>query len=331
MYNVLTLNKIAAVGTKRLGDNYTCGDEVQNPDAVLVRSAAMHDMTFGDNLLAIARAGAGTNNIPVDKCAEQGIVVFNTPGANANGVKELAVAALLLASRDIVGGIEWANSISDDPDIANAYDPVIAGAIKELSATIGNTSIKNMSIEQLSDVYDVYRAVLTRVRDANKAMAENIKASIEELAKSTIREVQTVGGSQKYRISALDAVRKFDWNNMKPVYAMERIGSSTLTEVFNNVRAGEDTWAKDVSEAREYYLEKSKKYGYDKWDFDKKYRFESNSGIPFELTLEQILSLYAYSRRKQAHEHLRLGGFVFDSNIETMHGAPGFIQSYFNA
>ena len=206
---------------------------------------------------------------------------------------------------------------SDDPDIANGYDPVIAGAIKELSATIGNTSIKNMSIEQLSDVYDVYRAVLTRVRDANKAMAENIKASIEELAKSTIREVQSVGGSNKYRISALDAVRKFDWDNLKPVYAMERIGSSTLTEVFNNVRAGEDVWARDVSEARTYYLEKSKKYGYDKWDFDKKYRFESNSGIPFELTLEQMMSLYAYSKREQAGEHLRLGGFVFDSNIET--------------
>ena len=81
MYNVLTLNKIAAVGTKRLGDNYVCGDDVQNPDAVLVRSASMHEMEFGENLLAIARAGAGTNNIPKDKCAEQGICVFNTPGA----------------------------------------------------------------------------------------------------------------------------------------------------------------------------------------------------------------------------------------------------------
>lgn len=79
MYNILTLNKIAAVGTSRLGDNYKYGDDVQNPDAVLVRSAAMHDMEFADNLLAIARAGAGTNNIPKDKCSEQGIVVFNTP------------------------------------------------------------------------------------------------------------------------------------------------------------------------------------------------------------------------------------------------------------
>lgn len=206
---------------------------------------------------------------------------------------------------------------SDDPDIANAHDNAISAQIMVLAVRVGDTPLRDMTMEQLSDVYDVYRAVLTRVRDANKAMAENIRASIEELAKSTIREVQTVGGSKKYRVSNLDAVRKFDWNNMKPVYAMERIGSSTLTEVFNNVRAGEDTWAKDVSEAREYFLEKSKKYGYDKWDFDKKYRFESNSGIPFELTLEQILSLYAYSKREQAADHLRIGGFVFDSNIET--------------
>ena len=116
MVNVLTLNKIAAVGTNRLGDNYTCGDDVQNPDAVLVRSAAMHDMTFGDNLLAIARAGAGTNNIPKDKCADQGIVVFNTPGANANAVKELVLAGLLLSSRKVVEGIEWAKTLKGTGD-----------------------------------------------------------------------------------------------------------------------------------------------------------------------------------------------------------------------
>lgn len=107
MYNVLTLNKIAPIGTDRLGSNYSYGNEVENPDAVLVRSAAMHDMEFADNLLAIARAGAGTNNIPKDKCTEKGIVVFNTPGANANAVKELVLAGLLLSSRKIVEGIEW--------------------------------------------------------------------------------------------------------------------------------------------------------------------------------------------------------------------------------
>lgn len=116
MYNVLTLNKIAAVGTSRLGEGYSCGDDVQNPDAILVRSAAMHDMEFGDNLLAIARAGAGTNNIPKDRCTEQGIVVFNTPGANANAVKELVLTGLLLSSRKVVEGIEWAKTLKGNGD-----------------------------------------------------------------------------------------------------------------------------------------------------------------------------------------------------------------------
>lgn len=116
MYNVLTLNKIAAIGTSRLGDNYSYGEDVQNPDAILVRSAAMHDMEFAENLLAIARAGAGTNNIPKDKCTEQGIVVFNTPGANANAVKELVLAGLLLSSRKITEGIDWAKTLKGNGD-----------------------------------------------------------------------------------------------------------------------------------------------------------------------------------------------------------------------
>ena len=117
------LNKIAKVGIDNLDKTkYEVSEFVENPDAIMVRSAVMHEMPLGENLLAIARAGAGVNNIPVEKCAEEGIVVFNTPGANANGVKELAVAALLLASRDVVGGIEWANSISDDPEIAKAVE-----------------------------------------------------------------------------------------------------------------------------------------------------------------------------------------------------------------
>lgn len=112
MFNIQTLNKISPAGLDLLNPTkYAHGDEVSNPDAIMVRSAAMHDMAFGDNLKAIARAGAGTNNIPVDKCAEQGIVVFNTPGANANAVKELVLAAILMSSRKIVPGIEWVQSL----------------------------------------------------------------------------------------------------------------------------------------------------------------------------------------------------------------------------
>ncbi len=109
--NILTLNKIAACGTDRLGANYTVGDAVENPAGVLVRSAAMHDMEFPSSLLAVARAGAGVNNIPLDRCSDAGIVVFNTPGANANAVKELVIAGLLLASRKVVPAIEWAKTL----------------------------------------------------------------------------------------------------------------------------------------------------------------------------------------------------------------------------
>ena len=116
MYNVLTLNKISPNGTSRLGADYNVGDAVENPAAVLVRSASMHEMDFPESLLAIARCGAGTNNIPKDVCADKGIVVFNTPGANANAVKELVLAGLLLSSRKVVEGIEWAKTLKGNGD-----------------------------------------------------------------------------------------------------------------------------------------------------------------------------------------------------------------------
>ena len=114
--NICTLNKIAACGTDRLGANYTITDELAGAAGVLVRSAAMHDIEMPENLLAIARAGAGVNNIPVDACGEQGIVVFNTPGANANAVKELVIAGLFLSSRKVTDGIAWAQTLKGEGD-----------------------------------------------------------------------------------------------------------------------------------------------------------------------------------------------------------------------
>lgn len=117
MYNIQTLNKISAVGTDIFDKTkYAISDAPENPDAIMVRSAKMHDMTFGSNLLAIARAGAGVNNIPVERCAEEGICVFNTPGANSNAVKELAICALLLASRKITEAAAWAASLNGTED-----------------------------------------------------------------------------------------------------------------------------------------------------------------------------------------------------------------------
>lgn len=118
MFKYTCLNPIADVGLNNLTDKYTKTDDFAEADAVLVRSAAMHDMELSDNLCAVARAGAGVNNIPLDKCADKGIVVFNTPGANANGVKELFVTGMLLAARDVVGGIEWAKENADNENIS---------------------------------------------------------------------------------------------------------------------------------------------------------------------------------------------------------------------
>ncbi len=112
--NIQLLNKIAAVGLNQLDDSYNIGENVENADGIMVRSAVMHEMEFAPSLKAIARAGAGVNNIPIERCSDCGIVVFNTPGANANGVKELAICALLLAARDVVGGIAWANTLTED-------------------------------------------------------------------------------------------------------------------------------------------------------------------------------------------------------------------------
>ena len=117
------MNKIAAVGTNVFDKaSFTVAENVENPTAMMVRSASLHETEFPASLLAIARAGAGVNNIPLDTCAEKGIVVFNTPGANANGVKELAIAALLLASRDIVGGIEWVKANAADENLAKSVE-----------------------------------------------------------------------------------------------------------------------------------------------------------------------------------------------------------------
>ena len=122
MYQVHYLNKISAKGTDLWTDKYQVTEQLDAAEAILVRSAAMHEMELPKSLAAVARAGAGVNNIPLDRCAEQGVVVFNTPGANANGVKEMAICGMLLGSRDVVGGINWVKSIKDEGDVAKKVE-----------------------------------------------------------------------------------------------------------------------------------------------------------------------------------------------------------------
>ncbi|MBR2950922.1 MAG: 3-phosphoglycerate dehydrogenase [Lachnospiraceae bacterium] len=122
MFQYMCLNPIAKIGLDNFTDNYQKTEDITQADGILVRSASMHEMKFPENLLGVARAGAGVNNIPLERCAQQGIVVFNTPGANANGVKELVIAGMLLASRDIVEGINWVEANKDDENIAKTAE-----------------------------------------------------------------------------------------------------------------------------------------------------------------------------------------------------------------
>ena len=122
MKTIHCLNPISKLGTRLFDDTYTMVDDAAKAEGILVRSASMHEMELSENLLAVARAGAGVNNIPLETCAEAGVVVFNTPGANANGVKELVLAGMLLGARDIVGGIQWCKERTDDPEIAKSVE-----------------------------------------------------------------------------------------------------------------------------------------------------------------------------------------------------------------
>ncbi len=122
MKKIHCLNSISKVGLDSFSEDYTFTDNISEADALLVRSASLHDTEFSEELVAIARAGAGVNNIPVDRCSEEGIVVFNTPGANANSVKELVIAAMLIVARDVIGGIEWVKSVMDNPNIAKEVE-----------------------------------------------------------------------------------------------------------------------------------------------------------------------------------------------------------------
>lgn len=140
MFKIQTLNKISPTGLDHFSrDRYEVASEIVSSDAIVVRSFKMHDMSFDSNLKAIARAGAGTNNIPVEKCSEQGIVVFNTPGANANAVKELVLASLFLASRDISGGIAWVQSIKDEGDN-------VPSAVEKNKSTFAGNEIKGKTL-----------------------------------------------------------------------------------------------------------------------------------------------------------------------------------------
>ena len=210
---------------------------------------------------------------------------------------------------------------SKDPLIANSHDEVISNSIAKVIKEVGSTPLRDMTLTQLESVYDMYKMVLTTIRNTNKAFKAEKGKEISVLANTVISDLD---GKKRNPLNLLDT--DFVWNNLKPVYAFERIGSNTLTKLFNAVREGEDVWAKDMSEAQAFREEQSKKYTFDSWDFEKKYPFTTHRGTPFELNLGEMMSIYAFAKDEHSKGHLIGEGFVFDPKKEAVEKVKGKIK-----
>ena len=202
---------------------------------------------------------------------------------------------------------------SADPGLQDAYSDAVSQYLFTLEARVGDTRLGDMTLDQLKTVQEVLRIVMSTIRNANKSFLNERAGTIEQQAKRSIFEVSSVWRKKKEGESDVGRwLRGFHYRNLKPIYLMRAIGSNALTEAYNNLRRGEDTWYRDIQGGREFFLSQSGKHGYGKWDFEKASTFTDDSGGKVKLTLGQIMSLYAYSKREAAAEHLRIGGVVIE-------------------
>ncbi len=207
---------------------------------------------------------------------------------------------------------------SSDPLMQQAASPEIAEKIKTVQKLVGDTPLRDMTSLQLTAVWELLSTVKHTLVAANRSFAQAKSMGIAEMGDSAIDEVKNVGGENATRRAILSGADRLMWNNMKPVYAFDYIGSPTMQALFDTVRKGEDVWAVDVSAGKQFYDRMGREYHTKDWDWNKPYTFKAKNGTEFSLTLEQVLAMYAYSRRDQAMEHLTASGFVFDDAIEVV-------------
>ena len=201
---------------------------------------------------------------------------------------------------------------SDDIELNLAYQEVIYNSIKAVSEKVGDTSIRNMTFEQLEMVYDLFKMIQHTIREANKSFKTKKGETITQMAEAVNDQVRTVGGQPYKRNAIVAAVQRVGWTFLKPLVAFRTIGSTTFTNMYKELRNGEDTFYNDVNEAQAFIEAQYEKHGYKSWDMKKTKTFTAKSGKTFALTLEQMMTLYAYSRRDQAHKHIIEGGIVFE-------------------
>ena len=205
---------------------------------------------------------------------------------------------------------------SDDLYIRGAARQEVWEHLDGLIGTIGGTRVRDMTLAQLEDVHKAFRMVLTTVRDANKLFVEGQKQTVSEAARMAALEVTANGKNSRLGVKLVEELKKFGINNLKPVYFFEHLNSNTLRGLYKGLMKGQDGWARDITEAREYYLQAADRHGMKKWDQEKTFTFRAASGEELKLNVQQMMSLYAYSRRPQARDHIRKGGVVIAAETE---------------
>ena len=205
---------------------------------------------------------------------------------------------------------------SDDPTIAAGHDDLVSGYIQQIAEKIGDTSLRDMNAEQLQLVYEAAAMTLKTIRDANKTFKTMRGMRITEIKSRVETELRRQGTRTEYQGKIAAGMQTYRWNILKPVYAFRKLGSETMMKLYAAMKEGEGIAARDVTEARDFRLEIQKKYGYDSWNHKAQHTFTSTDGKKFYLTLEEILSVYAMSKREQALGHLLRDGFVFNKAVE---------------
>lgn len=268
----------------------------------------------------------GQNADRLAKYAEQLRKLEGNPEDNAEKIADLNRKIGDLTGRDIsmkaaLTSLQEQYAKLEGQD-GGLYDSNIEALIEDARETIGNTDYKDLSLEQLKAVRDTYTALLTTIRNANKAFVAGQNARIDDMVKRATIELSMKGKKKPTQTAIGRKVDQFFWNNEKPVYAFERIGSAVMSELYRNLRNGEDTFYRDVNSAREFFLGAAEKDGFDKWNLDELQEFEASNGQKFQLSLDERMSLYAYSLRPQARDHLTKGGIVLAENTKRLQRGP---------
>ena len=269
---------------------------------------------------------AGQNADRLAKYAEQLRELEKNPSANAERIADLNRKIGDLTGRDIsmkaaLTSLQEQYAKLEGQD-GGLYDENIEALIADARETIGNTAYKDLSLDQLKAVRDTYTALLTTIRDANKAFVAGQNARIDDMVKRVTGELSAQKRKKPTQTAIGKKIDQFFWNNEKPVYAFERIGSAVMNELYRNLRNGEDTFYRDVNSAREFFLGAAEKNGFDKWNLDELQEFEASNGQKFQLSLDERMSLYAYSLRPQARDHLTKGGIVLAENTKRLQRGP---------